>query len=82
MVILHRGVDEEHDNKEKQLPLYEIRRLKGAYDVLISVAGGDTLREVQSAIFNDADIAVIWKSVFQSANNTMEIVQGFLDEAR
>ena len=82
VVILHRGVDEEHDNKEKMLPLYEIRRIKGAYDVLISVAGGDTLREVQSSFFNDADIAVIWKSVFQSANNTMEIVQGFLDEVR
>ena len=82
VVILHRGVDEENDNKEKVLPLHEIRRIKGAYDILISVAGGDTLREAQSSFFNDADIAVIWKSVFQSAGNTMEIVQGFLDEVR
>ena len=78
VVVLHRGVDEERDNKEKMLPLHEIRRLKGNYDIMISIAGGDTLREVQSAVFNDADIVVIWKSVYTSSEDTRNLVEGFL----
>lgn len=78
VVILHRGVDEERDNKQKMLPLHEVRRVKGAYDILVSVAGGDTAREVQSAAFNDADIVVIWKSVFERNEKTLEIVESFL----
>ena len=31
VVILHRGVDEERDNREKMLPLHEIRRIKANY---------------------------------------------------
>ena len=45
---------------------------------LIAVAGGDTLREAQSVIFNDADIVVVWKSVFQSTEETASLVEGFL----
>lgn len=82
VVILHRGVDEERDNKEKQIPLHEIRRIKGAYNIMISIAGGDTLREVQRSIFNDADIVVVWKSVFQSAAETVNIIEGFLKEIK
>lgn len=82
VVILHRGVDEEQFNKEKQIPLYEIRRIKGNYDIMISIAGGDTLREAQRSIFNDADIVVIWKSVYQSAADTSELVNGFLKEIK
>ena len=83
VVILHRGVDEEQFNKEKQLPLYEIRRIKSQYnDVLISVAGGDTIREVQSAVFNDADIVVVWKSVYQNNQDTLKLVDGFLKEIK
>ncbi|MFA4873215.1 MAG: orotidine 5'-phosphate decarboxylase / HUMPS family protein [Patescibacteria group bacterium] len=78
VVILHRGVDEERINRQKMLPLHEIRRIKGNYDVLIAVAGGDTLREAQSVIFNDADIVVVWKSVFQSTEETASLVEGFL----
>ncbi len=78
VVILHRGVDEERDNREKMLPLHEIRRVKGAYDMLVSVAGGDTAREIQSAAFNDANIVVIWKSVFERNEKTLEIVESFL----
>jgi bifunctional enzyme Fae/Hps len=80
VVILHRGVDEEQFNKEKQLPLHEIRRIKSMYDSLISIAGGDTIREVQRAIFNDADIVVVWKSFYQSSKETGELAQAFLDE--
>lgn len=78
IVILHRGVDEERDNRQKMLPLHEIRRVKGAHDILVAVAGGDTPREVQSAAFNDADIVVIWKSVYERNEKTLELVEGFL----
>ena len=82
VVILHRGVDEEQFNREKQIPLHEIRRIKGAYDIMIAIAGGDTLREVQRSIFNDADIVVVWKSVFQSTEETAALVEGFLKEIK
>jgi bifunctional enzyme Fae/Hps len=78
VVILHRGVDEERDNKQKMLPLHEIRRIKGAHDMIIAVAGGDTPREIQSAAFNDADIVVIWKSVFERNEKTLDTVESFL----
>lgn len=81
VVVLHRGVDEE-TNKEKMIPLHEIRRIKGNYNIMISVAGGDTLREVQRSIFNDADIVVIWKSVYESTNQTIELIEGFLKEIK
>ncbi|MCX8009404.1 MAG: hypothetical protein N3A54_06965 [Patescibacteria group bacterium] len=82
VVILHRGVDEERDNKEKQLPLHEIQRIKGNYNMMIAIAGGDTLREVQRSVFNDADIVVIWKSVFRKTDDTVQIVNGFLKEIK
>lgn len=78
VVILHRGVDEERDNREKQLPLYEIRRIKGSFNIMVSIAGGDTVREVQSAVFNDADIVVVWKATYQRTTETVELVNGFL----
>lgn len=80
VVMLHRGVDEEKFNKEKMLPLYEIRRIKGAYNMMISIAGGDTIREVQRAIFNDADIVVIWKEFYQSTADTTALAKEFLEE--
>lgn len=82
VVIIHRGVDEEKFNKEKQIPLHEIRRIKGNYNIMISIAGGDTLREVQRSIFNDADIVVIWKSVYQQTSETVSLVEGFLKEIK
>ena len=82
VVIIHRGVDEESINKEKQIPLHEIRRIKGMYDIMISIAGGDTTREVQRSVFNDADIVVIWKSVYKSSNETIKLVEGFLTEMK
>jgi bifunctional enzyme Fae/Hps len=82
VVILHRGVDEETFNKEKQIPLYEIRRILGNYDILISVAGGDTIHEVQRAVFNDADIVVVWKSFYQSSEETSLLAEQFLKEIK
>jgi bifunctional enzyme Fae/Hps len=82
VVIIHRGVDEEKFNKAKQIPLHEIRRIKGNYNIMISIAGGDTLREVQRSIFNDADIVVVWKSVYQKTEETVELINGFLKEIK
>lgn len=82
VVILHRGVDEEQFNKEKQIPLHEIQRIKGNYNIMISIAGGDTVREVQRSVFNGANIVVIWKSVYQSTSETMNLVRGFLKEIK
>ncbi len=82
VVILHRGVDETESNKEKQIPFYEIKQVKGTSNCLVSVAGGDTAREVQSAIFNDADIVVVWKDFYTSNTTTDKIVTGFLKEIR
>lgn len=81
-VILHRGVDEERFNKEKMIPLHEIRRIKGRYDMMISIAGGDTVREVQRSIFNDADIVVVWKQVYSFNDQTPEIISEFLHEIK
>ncbi|OHA12824.1 MAG: hypothetical protein A3G49_03940 [Candidatus Sungbacteria bacterium RIFCSPLOWO2_12_FULL_41_11] len=82
VVIIHRGVDEEKFNREKQIPLHEIRRIKGNYNIMISIAGGDTIREVQRSIFNDADIVVIWKSVYQETSETISLDEGFLKEIK
>jgi bifunctional enzyme Fae/Hps len=82
VVILHRGVDEESLNKEKELPYYEIGTLKSNFDVLIAVAGGDEFSEVQRAILNDADIVVVWKSFFISQDGTGQLAEQFLKEIR
>lgn len=79
IVVLHRGVDENVNNREKTLPLDQIRRIKGAYNnILISVAGGETTREVMRTFFNDSDIAVIWRSFYESPKDTAEIAENFL----
>jgi bifunctional enzyme Fae/Hps len=82
VVILHRGVDESEHNKEKMLPLHEIRRTKSAFDTLVAVAGGDTVRDVQRAMFNDADIAVVWKDFYQKVSDTGSLAHDFLKEIK
>jgi bifunctional enzyme Fae/Hps len=77
-VILHRGVDEEQFNREKQIPYHEIQRIKGNYDIMVAIAGGDTSREVQRAFFNGADIAVVWKNFYTAANDTVGLAAEFL----
>lgn len=80
VVMLHRGVDESEFSKEKQIPYYQIKQIKGNYDVLVAVAGGDTIKEVQRAIFNDADIVVVWKNFYQSSAETAQLAESFLKE--
>jgi 3-keto-L-gulonate-6-phosphate decarboxylase len=82
VVILHRGVDEESFNPEKEIPFHEIQRIKSDYDIMIAVAGGDTFEEARRAIFNDADIVVVWKSFYKSAADTKELAEEFLKEIR
>lgn len=82
VVMVHRGVDETEFSKEKQIPYYQIKQIKGNYDVLVAVAGGDTIREVQRAVFNDADIVVVWKSFYQSNTETAQLAKSFLQEIK
>lgn len=82
VVMLHRGVDETEFSKEKQIPYYQIKQIKGNYDVLVAVAGGDTIREVQRAIFNDADIVVVWKNFYQASEETAQLAESFLKEIK
>ena len=79
VVVLHRGVDENEQNREKQIPLDQIHRIKGTYgNVLISVAGGETKRDVVKTFFNDSDIAVIWRSFYETPKDTANLAQDFL----
>jgi bifunctional enzyme Fae/Hps len=82
VVILHRGVDEEKFNPESEIPYHEIHRIKENYDIMIAIAGGDTINEVQRAIFNDADIVVVWKSFYKSTAQTAKLAHEFLKEIR
>lgn len=82
VVILHRGVDETTDNKSKMLPIHQINKVKGSTDVLIAVAGGDTQREVLSAVFNGADIVVVWKDFYHQSDSTAQLAEGFLKNIR
>ncbi|OHA47869.1 MAG: hypothetical protein A2806_02400 [Candidatus Terrybacteria bacterium RIFCSPHIGHO2_01_FULL_48_17] len=82
VVVLHRGVDEETFNREKRLPHHEIHRIKGNYGILLAMAGGDTIREVQRAVFNDIDIVVVWKSFFQHSSETGQLADEFLKQIK
>lgn len=81
VVILHRGVDEEKYS-EKPLPVHMINKLKGTYDIMIAIAGGDTNREIQSSVFNGADIVVLWKDFYRPGDNSGEIAREFLQEIK
>lgn len=82
IVVLHRGVDETEFSKEKQIPFYQINQIKNNFDVFVSVAGGDTIDEVQRAILNGADIIVVWKAFYQSTDETAKLAEEFLKEIR
>jgi bifunctional enzyme Fae/Hps len=83
VVVLHRGVDENERNKEKQLQLDQIHRIKGTYgNVLISIAGGETERDLVRTFFNDADIAVIWRAFYEKPDKSKELAEGFLSKIR
>jgi len=78
VVILHRGVDEEKFNRDKPVPYVQINKVRASYNVLIAIAGGDTIREIQRAVFNDANIVVVWKEFYQASEHTTQIAEEFL----
>ena len=81
IVVLHRGVDE--NKKIKKLPHEQINRIKGTYGkILISIAGGETSRDVVRTFFNNADIAVVWESFYKNPSATKLIAQQFLKSAK
>ncbi len=82
VVILHRGVDEETFNKSKPIPYIQINKVRSSYDVMLGLAGGDTPREVQRAIFNDAEIVVVWKEFYTSTDQTAYLAEAFLREIK
>jgi len=81
VVMLHRGVDET-EMGTTPLPIHQINKVKGAFDVLVAIGGGDTIREVQSAFFNGADIVMLWKEFYQLKDNTAQIAQEFLKQIK
>jgi bifunctional enzyme Fae/Hps len=78
VVILHRGVDETEFNREKPIPYLQINKIRSSYDVMISIAGGDDIREIQRAMFNDADIVVVWKGFARYSTDTVDLATQFL----
>jgi len=82
VVVLHRGVDEETYNRDKPIPYIQINKVRASYDVLIAIAGGDTIREVQRAVFNDANIVIVWKEFYQPTSETGKIAEEFLKQIK
>lgn len=82
VVILHRGVDEEAFDKNKPIPYLQINKIRSSFNTMISIAGGDNTREVQRAIFNDANIVVVWKNFYNPASNTSQLAEEFLKEIK
>ncbi len=78
VVILHRGVDEEAFNPSKPIPYLQINKVRATSPTMISIAGGDSIREVQRAIFNDANIVVVWKEFYESKSSTGQLAEEFL----
>ena len=82
VVIVHRGVDETEFSKDKQIPYYQINQIKDNFDVMVSVAGGDTIDEIQKATLSGADIVVVWKAFYDEAGDTANLAAEFLKEIR
>ncbi len=82
VILLHRGVDEETFSKDKPIPYIQINKVRASYDVMIAIGGGDTIREVQRAVFNDADIVVVWKEFYRSTEETGQLAEDFLKEIK
>jgi 3-keto-L-gulonate-6-phosphate decarboxylase len=83
VVMLHRGVDEGEENREKEVPYHQIERIKGTYDdILIAIAGGETAREAITGGFNDADIVIVWKLFNENPGKIAELTEEFLEKTK
>ncbi|MBP6994007.1 hypothetical protein KBB12_02090 [Candidatus Woesebacteria bacterium] len=78
VVLLHRGVDEEVFNKNIPIPYTQINKVLSGYNVLIGIGGGDTIREVQRAVFNNANIVMVWKNFYSAQDNSAQLAEEFL----
>jgi bifunctional enzyme Fae/Hps len=56
-VVIHKGRDEEA-NPRTMIRYRDITKVRGKFDVLISVAGGLVPEKIRTAYFNGADIAI------------------------
>lgn len=81
IVVLHRGVDQAL-NSSKAIPYHDISRIKGTYNIIISVAGGEKLADARRAFFNSADIAVVWKEFYENPTKVGELAQDFLSSIK
>ena len=85
MVYIHRGRDEEN-SYGKIIQYKDIAKLKGKWEIKMGAAGGIDKKELQSAIFNNADIVVVnivrpedsWKGIVFDKNFKDNLKQ-FLD---
>lgn len=82
VVLLHRGVDEEKFNKSKPIPYIQINKVLSSYNCIIAIAGGDTIREVQRAVFNGAKVVVVWKEFYHRTQDTGTLAGDFLKEIK
>ena len=78
IVVLHRGVDERVSNRNKPLPHDQINRIKGTYQMFVSLAGGETIRDVERSFFNNADIVVVWEKFYDRPDLAAELAGQFL----
>jgi len=85
VVVIHKGRDEE-STARKTIHYKHVNKIRGKYDVFISVAGGISLREARSAVFNGAEIVVAnivrpgdpWHGI-SSSEKVEEIAMKFLE---
>ena len=84
VIVIHRGRDEETTHG-KTIQYKHINRIRSKYDILISAAGGVTLKEARSAIFNGANMVVanlvnpgsVWKGI-STETDVGELAREFL----
>ena len=58
MVVIHKGRDEEI-NPRNIIRYRDISKIRGKYDVLVSVAGGLIPEKIRTSFFNGSDIAIL-----------------------
>ena len=81
IIMLHKGVDENELNSEREIQYHEIERIKNAYDnIFVAIAGGETIDDVVTAIFNGADIVVLWKEFNENPEIIQKLTYEFLKE--
>ncbi|MBN1266932.1 MAG: hypothetical protein JXA25_15665 [Anaerolineales bacterium] len=84
VIVLHRGRDEE-STFGKVIQYKHVNRIRSKYPTLISAAGGVTVREARSAVFNGANIVVAnlvepgdpWAGI-STTSDVREMVEKFL----